>query len=133
MSENEAVPVIQILNLYCQNLYDKNLESFLNLYADDAKIFDVFGSEWLHHTSDSWRASTTDWFKSMKQDRMMVEFEEIQVEQSFQTGFLSALALYNTVSPKGKMLQTVEVRFTCIVEPRDGAWKITHQHASLKK
>ena len=130
MSEDQELPVIQILNFYCQTIYDKNLEVYLSLYAEDAKIFDMWGPEWLHHTPESWRASTKDWFKSLKQERVMVEFEEIQVEQTFQMGFLSAFVKYSAVSPKGKILRSLENRFTCIVEPREGVWKITHQHTS---
>jgi ketosteroid isomerase-like protein len=130
MSENEELPIIQVLNLYCQTIYDKNLEAYLGLYAEDAKVFDMWGPEWLHASSEDWRTSAKEWFKSLKQEKVEVEFEEIQVEQTFQMGFLSAFVKYSAVSPKGKVLRSLENRFTCIVEPRGGAWKITHQHTS---
>lgn len=130
MSDDQELPIIQILNIYTQSIYDKNLEVYLSLYADDAKIFDMWGPEWIHATSQSWRTSTEEWFNSLKEDRVTVEFDEIQVEQGFQMGFISAFVKYSAVSPKGKTLRWLENRFTCIVEPRDGAWKITHQHTS---
>ena len=128
--ENAEWPIIQILGLYTQAIYDKNLEVYLQLYAEDAKIFDMWGPEWIHHTPEGWRASTEEWFKSLKKDRVVVEFEEIQVEQTFQMGFMSAFVKYSAVSPKEKVLRSLENRFTCIIEPRGGAWKITHQHTS---
>ena len=130
MNEEQDLPIIQVLGIYCQTAYDKNLEAHLGLYAEDAKIFDMWGPEWIHHTPESWRASTEEWFKSLKEDRVMVEFEEVQVEQTFQMGFISAFVKYSAVSPEGKTLRWLENRFTCIVEPRDGVWKITHQHTS---
>lgn len=126
---SEELPIIQVLNLYCQFAYDKNLEGYLSLYADDAKIFDMWGPEWLHE-SETWGESTEEWFESLKENRVMIEFEEIQVEQSFQMGFFSGFVKYSAVSPKGKTLRSLENRFTCVIEPRDGAWKITHQHTS---
>ena len=57
MSEDQELPIIQILSLYCQTAYDKNLEGYLSLYAEDAKIFDMWGPEWMHSSPESWRAS----------------------------------------------------------------------------
>jgi ketosteroid isomerase-like protein len=129
MSEQEW-PIIQILSLYTQYVYDKNLEAYLGLYAEDAKIFDMWGPEWICPDSESWRASTEEWFQSLGNDRVEVDFEEVQVEQGFQMGFLSAFVKYSAISPEGKTLRSLENRFTCIIEPREGAWKITHQHTS---
>jgi ketosteroid isomerase-like protein len=130
MKEDPELPIIQILNFYCQAIYDKNLEGYVGLYAEDAKIFDMWGPEWVHHTAESWRASTKEWFKSLKKERVLVEFEELQVEQTFQMGFISALVKYSALSPQEKVLRWLENRFTCVIEPRDGTWKITHQHTS---
>ena len=129
MSEDQ-LPIIQILSLYSQAIYDKDLEAYLNLYAEDAKIFDLWGPEWAHHDSESWRASTEEWFNSLKDERVEVDFEELQVEQTFQMGFLSGIVKYSAISPKGKVLRWLENRFTCIVEPRGDSWRITHQHTS---
>ncbi len=130
MSDDQELPIIQVLSLYTQHVYDKNLEAYLALYAEDAKVFDMWGPEWVHSAPEDWRTSAKEWFKSLKQDRVVVEFEEIQVEQTFQMGFLSAIVKYSAVSPKEKVLRWLENRFTCVIEPRDGAWKITHQHTS---
>jgi ketosteroid isomerase-like protein len=130
MSEEPELPIIQILSLYGQSIYNKNVEVYLSLYAEDAKIFDTWGAAQLHHTPESWRESTETWFKSLKDERVEVDFEELQVEQGFQMGFLSAFVKFTAFSPKGKELRSLENRFTCIVEPREGLWKITHQHAS---
>ncbi len=130
MSENQELPILQVLGLYCQSAYDKNLELYLSLYAEDAKIFETWGPEWLHHTPESWSAHTEEWFTSLKKDLMMIEFEEIQVEQTFQMGFISAFVKYVVTNASGEALRSQESRFTCIIEPRDGQWKITHQHSS---
>jgi ketosteroid isomerase-like protein len=130
MSDEPELPIIQILSLYSQAVFDKNIEGYLNLYAEDAKVFDLWGPEWLCHAPETRRASTKDWFKSLKKERILVEFEEIQVEQTFQMGFLSAFVKYTAISPKEEVLRSLENRFTCVIEPREGAWKITHQHTS---
>jgi ketosteroid isomerase-like protein len=130
MSDEPELPIIQILSLYSQAVFDKNVEVYLSLYAEDAKIFDMWGPDWINHDSDTWRAATEEWFKSLKKERVLVEFKEIQVEQGFQMGFMSAFVKYSAISPKEEVLRYLDNRFTCVIEPRDGAWKITHQHTS---
>lgn len=56
--------------------------------------------------------------------------ENLQIKQTSQMAFFSAFVKYTATSPDGTPLRSLQNRMTCVLEPKDGRWKITHEHTS---
>jgi ketosteroid isomerase-like protein len=72
----------------------------------------------------------TGWFSSLGADRDLVTFDGMRIEESGEMGVISAFARFAAVSEKGEELRFLQNRLTWVVQKKDGAWKIIHEHTS---
>ncbi|HEX2896980.1 MAG TPA: nuclear transport factor 2 family protein [candidate division Zixibacteria bacterium] len=130
MSKKDINPAIKILDDYKAAVYAKNVDSFVNLYDENIVAFDMWGSKWNYRGIKNWRSMVDEWFASLGNDRVVVDFEQLQLSQSTNLASVAAFVKYTAVSPEGKTLRSLNNRMTMVFELKKGVWKITHEHTS---
>jgi len=123
-------PILKILDGYKQAVYQKDVDSFSALYAENILVFDMWGSNWKYQGLPSWRGMAQEWFSSLNSERVDVSFEHIQLKQTTEMAYVSAFVKYTAVTEDGVVLRSLQNRMTCIIELINGTWKITHEHTS---
>ena len=126
---NELEPVTQVLDAYKAAVYAKDVDAFVALYDQDVCIFDMWGS-WSYNGAEAWRGMVTDWFGSLGSERVAVEFAEVQTTSAREVVVAHAFVTYKGLSAEGEELRALENRTTVVLEHKDGAWKIVHEHSS---
>ena len=71
MSEVES-----LLDAYRDAVHAKDVDAFLAIFADDVRVFDMW-STWSHDGIDAWRAMAEDWFGSLGDERVRVDFDDV--------------------------------------------------------
>jgi ketosteroid isomerase-like protein len=130
MTIDSQVPILKILNEYKRAVYEKNVDLFSGLYDKNLLAFDMWGPNWKYQGVQSWTEMAQDWFKSIGTERVVVDFDDIQVKMSVAMAWVSAYVKYSAVSAEGTELRSLQNRMTCVLEQINGSWKITHEHTS---
>ena len=121
----------EMLTAYAAAVRAKDVEAFLDLYADDVRNFDLW-SEWSYDGKDALRAMVTEWFGSLPDDEVVaVEFDDVRTQPGSEVAAVSAFTTFAAVSPDGTELRSMNNRLTWILrKDAGGAWKIVHEHTS---
>ena len=121
----------EMLTAYAAAVRAKDVEAFLDLYADDVRNFDLW-SEWSYDGKDALRAMVTEWFGSLPDDEVVaVEFDDVRTQPGSDVAAVSAFTTFAAVSPDGTELRSMNNRLTWILrKDAGGAWKIVHEHTS---
>jgi uncharacterized protein (TIGR02246 family) len=120
----------QMLEQYAAAVRAKDLDAFVDLYADDARTFDLW-SEWSYDGKDALRGMVTEWFGSLGDDLVAVEWDEVRTEAGEEVAALSAFLTFRGLSADGEELRSMNNRLTWVLrKDGDGAWKIAHEHTS---
>jgi len=125
------VAVEEMLERYAAAVRAKDVDAFMELYADDVRTFDLW-QEWTYDGKDALRRMVTEWFGSLGNDEVVaVRFEGVRTQTGSDVAAVSAFTTYANVSPDGTEQRSMNNRLTWILrkEP-DGAWKIAHEHTS---
>lgn len=120
----------QLPAAYANAVYTKNIEAFLALYADKIHIFDAW-ENWQAEGKDALRTSTTEWFNSLGNEKVVITCHDIQTSSSDTLATLHALIQYKAVSADGQDLRAMQERITWVMEHTPAGWTVTHQHTSL--
>jgi uncharacterized protein (TIGR02246 family) len=119
----------ELLENYKAAVYAKDVEAFVALFDQDARIFDMW-VEWSYDGIASWRGMVEQWFGSLNTDRDVVEFDDVKATVSGDVAVVHAFARFTALSAEGKALRTMQERLTWTLVQKDGRWKIAHQHTS---
>jgi uncharacterized protein (TIGR02246 family) len=121
----------QILEAYAGAVRAKDVDAFLDLYADDTRNFDLW-NEWSYDSKDALRAMVAEWFGSLEDDEeVVVEWDDVRAHAGEDVAALSAFLTYGAVTPAGEKLRSMNNRLTWVLrKDGDGTWKITHEHTS---
>lgn len=121
----------EMLTAYAAAVRAKDVEAFLDLYADDVRNFDLW-SVWSYDGKPAVREMVTEWFGSLQDDEtVVVKFDDVRTETGAEVTALSAFTTFAAESPDGTELRSMNNRLTWILrKERDGAWKIAHEHTS---
>jgi len=121
----------EMLTAYAAAVRAKDVEAFLDLYADDVRNFDLW-SEWSYDGKDALRAMVSEWFGSLPDDEVVaVEFDDVRMQPGSDVAAVSAFTTFAAVSPDGTELRSMNNRLTWILcKDAGGAWKIVHEHTS---
>lgn len=122
--------VEELLERYRAAVYAKDVDAFIALYAQDARIFDMWGS-WAYQGAGDWRAMVSEWFGSLGEEKVAVEFDGVQTTTADGFATVSAFVAFKGRSAAGEDLRSMDNRLTWALrkEP-DGGWKIIHEHTS---
>ena len=120
----------ELLDRYRTTVYDKDLEGFIELYDEEARVFDLWG-RWLYKGTAEWRGPASEWFSSLGTDRSSPEFHDVRIDAGDGVAAVNAFVTYRGISADGKELRSMDNRLTWVLrKSRDGAWKIIHEHTS---
>ena len=128
MTDRELIE--QMLKVYADAVYTKDVDSYIGLYDEDTRVFDLWG-RWLYSGSAEWRKPAQEWFGSLGTDRSSPEFHDVQIEVGDGVAAMHAFITYKGLSGEGKELRSMDNRITWVLRKnRDGAWKVIHEHTS---
>jgi uncharacterized protein (TIGR02246 family) len=121
----------QTLKAYAAAVRSKDVDAFMDLYADDVRNFDLW-SEWSYDGKDELRGMVAEWFGSLGDDEeVAVEWDDVRAQPGEDVAALSAFLTYSAVSPDGEKLRSMNNRLTWVLrKDGDGSWKIVHEHTS---
>jgi uncharacterized protein (TIGR02246 family) len=114
---------------YKNAAFDKDVAALLDIYADDVVAFDLWGS-WSINGIDAMREMVRGWFASVGEDRDAISFELIRTVIGSDLALAEAFVTYTAVSAAGVALRSMQNRLTWVAAPRNGQWRIVHQHTS---
>jgi len=120
-----------MLEAYAAAVRAKDVDAFLDLYADDVRTFDLW-SEWSYDGKEALRAMVSEWFGSLGDDEVVaVRFEDVRTQAGADVGAVSAFTTFAAVSPEGAELRSMNNRLTWVLRREgEGAWKVVHEHTS---
>lgn len=118
-----------ILNSYKKFVEEKNIEGFVSLFSDKAQIFDLW-SVWSYNGLQGWKEMASDWLGSLGEEKLGVDFEDIQSKVTSQMAWISCTVRFTAYSSDGARLRSLQNRMTFILELEHELWKITHHHSS---
>ena len=129
MKENSDV-ILQLLTAYKVAVYEKNVDSFMQLYDKQVRIFDTWGA-WQCEGSAARQPVIEQWFGSLGQERVIVTFDDVLVTCSHDMAIVSAIGTYAAISVDGVELRSMQNRFTWGLTFSEETWKIIHEHTSV--
>jgi uncharacterized protein (TIGR02246 family) len=122
--------VQRLLRTYSEAAFAKDIEAFIAIYDEDIEVFDTWGPEWLYQGVQSWRGMVERWFGGLGDKRVLVEMEEVRIKEMQGAAFVSAFVKYTALSASGERLHSLDNRMTWLLEPKEGGWKVIHEHTS---
>ena len=122
-------PVRQTLAAYQAAVLAKDVDAFVAIYADDARIFELWGT-WEHDIA-SWREMATGWFAFLGDERSVVEAHDVRTQVSGDMALLTASLTYRAVDVSGQELRSLDNRLSWVLRERGGRWLVVHEHTSV--
>jgi uncharacterized protein (TIGR02246 family) len=120
----------ELLERYRTAAHAKDVDAFAALYDDDVLVFDMWG-RWTYDGLDAWRAGVADWFGSLGEERVAVEFDDVRTVVGDDVAAASAFVTFRGLSADGEELRSMQNRVTWTLRrTSDGTWKVVHEHTS---
>ncbi len=120
----------QMLAEYAAAVRAKDVDRFLALYADDVRVFDMWGS-WSYDGAEAWRGMATEWFASLGKEQVAVEFESVKTVVGENVAIAEAFVTYKGLSATGQELRAMNNRLTWGLTKTGGeGWRVVHEHSS---
>ena len=119
----------EFFKVYKNSVWCKDSSAMINLYDEQAVIFDMWNKSYTIDPS-AWAKIIEDWFGSLGEEKVNVEFEMVKIHQSEDIGFASALIRFQAISPEGAVLRSMKNRITLGFSKSGDTWKVIHQHTS---
>ena len=120
--------ISSVFEMYKTAVFQKDIEGLLTLFDENVRVFDMWA--WSYDGLLSWREMVTGWFNSLGEDRDVVTFDDIRIQEFGEMAVASAFARFAAVSAKGEELRFLQNRLTWVMQRKAGAWKIVHEHTS---
>lgn len=117
-----------LFETYMNAVFQKDVEQFISIFDERVRIFDLWS--WTYDGLEAWRGMAKGWFGSLGTDRVVVQFEDIQIQASEEMATASAYVRFAAISESGEELRHLYNRLTWVALKKEGAWKIIHEHTS---
>jgi len=117
-----------LLGTYKKAVFQKDVEAFVSIFDDHVRIFDMW--EWVYNGAAPWREMVKNWFGSLGTERVVVTFDEVQIQAADEMAVVSAFFRFAAISERDEELRYLQNRLTWVVRKKGGAWKIIHEHTS---
>jgi uncharacterized protein (TIGR02246 family) len=123
--------VEEMLAAYAAAVRAKDVDTFVGLYADDVRTFDLWGV-WTYDGKGALHEMVAEWFGSLPDDEVVaVTFDDVRTQTGTDVAAVSAFTTFTAESPDGTELRSMNNRLTWVLrKDADGAWKIVHEHTS---
>jgi uncharacterized protein (TIGR02246 family) len=122
-------PIRQALAAYQSAVLAKDVDAFVAIYADDARIFELWGT-WEHDIA-SWREMAKGWFAFLGDGRSIVEASDVRTTVSGDMALLTAFLTYRGVDASGVEQRSLDNRLSWVLRQRGGRWQVLHEHTSV--
>jgi len=121
----------EMLERYAAAVRAKDVDAFMDLYADDVRTFDLW-QEWTYDGKSALRRMVAEWFGSLGPDEVVaVRFDDVRTQAGPEVAAVSAFTTFAAVSPDGTESRSMNNRLTWVLrKDADGTWKIAHEHTS---
>ena len=121
----------EMLERYAAAVRAKDVDAFMELYADDVRTFDLW-QEWTYDGKSALRRMVAEWFGSLGPDEVVaVRFDDVRTQAGPEVAAVSAFTTFAAVSPDGTESRSMNNRLTWVLrKDADGTWKIAHEHTS---
>jgi ketosteroid isomerase-like protein len=119
----------EFFKIYQNSAWRKDATTMINLYYKHADIFDMWDKGYISNSSE-WSKSVIEWFDSLGEEKVKVEFEMVKIHQSDNVGFATALIQFQAISTNGNVLRSMKNRITLGFSKFDDEWRVIHQHIS---
>lgn len=120
---------LTVLDAYNAAAFAKDVDAFIALYADDVRVFDLWGT-WSIHGADAWRCAVTEWFSSLGDERVIVDATDVQTTQAGDLAVGHAILTYTAFAADGERLRSTSNRMTPALRRIGASWKVFHEHTS---
>jgi len=118
-----------LLETYKNAVFQKDVDAFVSIFHEQVRIFDMW--EWVYNGLGYWREMATSWFGSLGTERVVVTFDDVQIQAGDEMAVASAFVRFAAVSEQGEELRYLQNRLTWVVRKMPaGVWKIIHEHTS---
>jgi uncharacterized protein (TIGR02246 family) len=118
-----------LLERYAAAVRTKDVEAFLALYADDVRTFDLW-ERWSYDGKDELRAMVEEWFGSLGDESVAVEFDDVRTQAGAEVASVSAFTTFRGISAAGEELRSMNNRLTWALRHAGDNWQIVHEHTS---
>ena len=122
-------PIPALVDAYQAAVFAQDVEALAALYDAEVCVFDTWG-HWSYDGLPAWRGMLAEWLGSLGTERVAVGVEELRTLVTTDLAVAHAFVTYQCVSAEGEKLRAMCNRLTWTLRPRDGAWKIVHEHTS---
>jgi uncharacterized protein (TIGR02246 family) len=123
------VSVHEHIERYVAAVHAKDADAFAELYAEDARNFDMWG-RFSYEGRDAVRAMAQEWFASVGTDEIRVEFQEVREVPGDDVAVMNAFIRFSGISAEGEELRSMTNRVTWGLRRTPDGWKIAHEHTS---
>ena len=121
--------VRSLLAVYSESALAKDVDRFMTIYADDVRIFDLWGT-WQISGVSAWRHGITAWFGSVGDDLVVVDFDDVAISVGGDLAALTAMIEYSAQTPAGERVRQMANRLTWVLARTDASWRVIHEHTS---
>jgi uncharacterized protein (TIGR02246 family) len=118
-----------LLTVYSESAYAKDVNRFMTMYANGVRVFDLWGS-WEIAGAPTWRESIAGWFGSLGDERVVAEFDDIDVSVGGDLAAITAMVGYSAESATGDRVRQMTNRLSWVLSRTDGKWTVIHEHTS---
>lgn len=115
--------------VYKQTAWNKDIEGMIRLYDDNVVIYDMWTNGYQIGIVE-WANEINEWLGSLGEENVNVNFEMVQIHESDNVGFASALVTYQAISSGNTILRSMKNRITIGFHKTGNDWKVIHQHTS---
>ena len=122
-------PIRQVLAGYQSAVLAKDVDAFVALYADDALIYELWGT-WTHDIA-SWREMAKGWFAFLGDGTSKVEANDVRVTVSGDMALLTAFLTYRGFDGAGVEQRSLDNRLSWVLRRQAGRWQVLHEHTSV--
>lgn len=114
---------------YAAAVHAKDEQALLALYDENVIVFDMW-EEWVYEGRPAWSSMVKNWFGSLGDERVRVEFSPISCVGEADWAVWCATVRYIGLSATDEELRSMENRLTWTVQRRSSGWLIVHEHSS---
>jgi ketosteroid isomerase-like protein len=119
----------RIIETYKSAIFAKDVEALMRLYDQKVRVFDAWGV-WSYEDAESWQRTVESWFNSLGNERVKVTFDDVVLSDARESAIVSAIVTYDSVSPDGSILRSMQNRLTWGLKTSGHVLRIVHEHTS---
>ncbi|HSD05860.1 nuclear transport factor 2 family protein [Flavobacterium sp.] len=114
---------------YKKAAWEKDCDTMITLYDDKVLIFDMWDKGFCSGLEE-WSSVITSWLTSLKEEKVNVTFDKIEIQEDGNIAFASALIQFQAISGDNSVLRSMKNRITLGFVKKENGWKVKHQHTS---